>query len=170
MKKSPLTFCTMFRLIILSLTLAVPSLAVAKSDPVRIYVLVGQSNMQGKGNIEGDGSNSLRSIVKSDAKKEFQFLVNEDGSWRERSDVWIHLDGGPGNIKYSDLKPGYGSHGGLIGPELGFGHVIGDASDAQVLLIKACWGGKSLGHNFLPPSIGQVSQSQPGQRSRILLP
>lgn len=134
--------------------------------PVKIFILVGQSNMQGKGSIEGEGSNSLRHLVQNDPQKEFQFLVQTDGKWRERSDVWIHLDSGPGNIKYGGLKPGYGSHGGVIGPELGFGHCMGDAVEGQVLLIKACWGGKSLGHNFLPPSVGEypkpVKPSDPG--------
>ena len=32
---------------------------------------------------------------------------------------------------------------------------MGDANVGQVLVIKACWGGKSLGHNFLPPSVGK---------------
>lgn len=127
----------------------------AKNLPVRVYVLVGQSNMQGKGTIEGESSNTLRHLVQNDLKKKFQFLVEEDGKWRERSDVWMHYDSGPGNIRYGGLKPGYGSHGGVIGPELGFGHVMGDACEGHVLLIKACWGGKSLGHNFLPPSVGK---------------
>jgi hypothetical protein len=151
------------------LAIAVTSFACAqeaKDLPVRIYVMVGQSNMQGKGSIEGEGSNTLRHMVQNDRNKEFQFLVEEDGTWRERSDVWIHYDSGPGNIRYSGLKPGYGSHGGVIGPELGFGHVMGDACKGQVLLIKACWGGKSLGHNFLPPSVGKyptpVKPSDPG--------
>lgn len=127
----------------MTLAIAVTSFADAQQEkdlPVRIYVLVGQSNMQGKGTIEGEGSNTLRQMVQNDPQTEFQFLVEEDGQWRERSDVWIHLDSGPGNIKYGGLKPGYGSHGGVIGPELGFGNVIGDACEGQVLLIKACWG------------------------------
>jgi len=153
----------------MTLAIAVTSFASAqeaKELPVKIYVMVGQSNMQGKGSIEGEGSNSLRHMVQNDRNKEFQFLVEEDGIWRERSDVWIHYDSGPGNIRYGGLKPGYGSHGGVIGPELGFGHVMGDACKGQVLLIKACWGGKSLGHNFLPPSVGTyptpVQPSDPG--------
>ena len=155
--------------VFMTLAIAVTSFASAqeaKDLPVRIYVMVGQSNMQGKGSIEGEGSNTLRHMVQNDRNKEFQFLVEEDGTWRERSDVWIHYDSGPGNIRYSGLKPGYGSHGGVIGPELGFGHVMGDACKGQVLLIKACWGGKSLGHNFLPPSVGKyptpVKPSDPG--------
>ncbi len=55
--------------------------------PVKVYVLVGQSNMQGKGGIEGEGSNTLRHMVQNDPDKEYQFLVEKDGSWRERSDV-----------------------------------------------------------------------------------
>ncbi|MDA7888615.1 sialate O-acetylesterase [Akkermansiaceae bacterium] len=123
--------------------------------PVKIYLLVGQSNMQGKGAIEGEGTNTLRHIVQNDTGKEYQFLVKDDGEWVEREDVWIYLDQAPGESKYNGLKPGYGSSGGQIGPELGFGHKIGDAHEGQVLVIKACWGGKSLGHNFLPPSVGK---------------
>ena len=142
------------------------SFAYAKDSPVQIYVLVGQSNMQGKGSVEGEGSNSLRHLINNDAKKEYQFLVEPNGEWRERSDVWIHYNSGPGNIRYGGLKPGYGSHSGVIGPELGFGHVMGDATEGKVLLIKACWGGKSLGHDFLPPSVGKypkpVRKGDPG--------
>lgn len=132
-----------------------------KDLPVRIYVMVGQSNMQGKGAIEpgkgdvsGKDSTTLRYTVQNDADKEYQFLVEKDGSWRERSDVWIHLEESAG-AKCGGLKPGYGSFGGQIGPELGFGHKMGDAYEGQVLLIKACWGGTSLGENFLPPSVGK---------------
>jgi hypothetical protein len=128
----------------------------ANRPPVKIYLLVGQSNMQGKGAVEGEKSNSLRYAVKNDPKREFQFVVNEDGTWRERSDVWIHYDLYPfRELRYGALKPGYGGSSGQIGPELGFGHMMGDACKGQVLLIKAAWGGKSLGHNFLPPSVGK---------------
>ncbi|MDT8390348.1 MAG: sialate O-acetylesterase [Lentisphaeria bacterium] len=138
-----------------------------KDPPVKIYVLVGQSNMQGKAGIEGDGSTSLRYLVNNDPNKEYQFLVAADGTWREREDVWIHYDLHPfQGIRHGPLKPGYGSSSGQIGPELGFGHVMGDVSEGQVLLIKAAWGGKSLGHNFLPPSVGKypppVEPDDPG--------
>ena len=41
-----------------------------------------------------------------------------------------------------------------FGPELQFGHVLGDYFDNQVLLIKTAWGGKSLYRDFRPPSSG----------------
>ena len=43
----------------------------------------------------------------------------------------------------------------LIGPELGFGTVVGDAHDETVLLVKCAWGGKSLAIDFRPPSAGR---------------
>lgn len=127
----------------------------ANDQPVRIYVLVGQSNMQGKGAIEGEGTNTLRHLVQNEPGKEYEFLVRDDGEWVEREDVWIFLDQAPRESKYSDLKPGYGSSGGQVGPEIGFGHKIGDTYEGQVLIIKTCWGGKSIGHNLLPPSVGR---------------
>lgn len=39
-----------------------------------------------------------------------------------------------------------------IGPEFGFGHTVGNAIDAPVVLIKIAWGGKSLAVDFRPPS------------------
>jgi lysophospholipase L1-like esterase len=132
--------------------------------PVKIYLMVGQSNMQGKGGIEGDETTTLRYMVKNDPRKEFQALVNGNGEWVEREDVWIHYDLAPfQGLRHGLLKPGYGAASGQIGPELGFGHVIGDATDSQILLIKAAWGGKSLAHDFLPPSIGKYPKPlEPG--------
>jgi len=154
----PLSFALAL-MVLFSLT---PASAFAQDEPVpspvKIYILAGQSNMQGKGGIEGDGGNTLRSLVKNDAKKQFQSLVNEDGEWVVRDDVWIHYDLHPWrDLRHGSLKPGYGSSDGQIGPELGFGHAMGDASDGQVLLIKVAWGGKSLGHDFAPPSIGKYT-------------
>ncbi|MCA9171487.1 MAG: hypothetical protein KDB23_27650, partial [Planctomycetales bacterium] len=71
------------------------------------------------------------------------------GDWRERDDVWIHyLD------RKGHLRPGYGARPDRIGPELGFGTVVGDHFAAPVLLIKLAWGGKSLAVDFRPPSAG----------------
>jgi len=125
-------------------------------EPVKIYILAGQSNMQGKASVEGEASTTLRYMVEHDPKKEFQSLINDKGEWVERGDVWIHYDLYPwGDLRHGPLKPGYGTGDGQIGPELGFGWVIGDATDEQVLLIKVAWGGKSLCHDFSSPSIGK---------------
>jgi hypothetical protein len=41
-----------------------------------------------------------------------------------------------------------------MGPELQFGHVMGDFFEEPILLIKTAWGGKSLYVDFRPPSSG----------------
>ncbi len=48
------------------------------------------------------------------------------------------------------------SNGKSIGPELGFGHVLGMFHDEQVLLIKTAQGNRSLGFDFRPPSSGRT--------------
>jgi alpha-galactosidase len=132
--------------------------------PVQVYIMAGQSNMQGKGSIEGDHGGSLRGIVKNHPKQ-YGFFADEKGEWVERKDVWIHYDLYPfRELRYGLLKPGYGASGGQIGPEFGFGHAMGEESEGKVLLIKAAWGGKSIGHNFLPPSVGKYPvPSEPEQ-------
>ena len=48
------------------------------------------------------------------------------------------------------------SNGKSIGPELGFGHVLGTFHGEQVLLIKTAQGNRSLGFDFRPPSSGRT--------------
>lgn len=135
--------------------------ALAEPKPVRVFILAGQSNMEGAGRIEADpkrngGKGTLESLVKDAATaKKYAPLMNPDGKWRERDDVWIsYLE------RKGPLKAGYGARRDeTIGPELGFGWVIGDATDEPVLLIKCAWGGKSLAVDFRPPSAGKLPYS-----------
>jgi alpha-galactosidase len=122
---------------------------------VKVFILAGQSNMEGQGKIQSDpkaqgGKGTLESLVKNPATAErCKHLVDNDGKWVVRDDVWIwYLD------RKGPLTVGYGAKSDRIGPELGFGFVMGDCLDNQVLLIKLAWGGKSLGADFRPPSSG----------------
>lgn len=130
-------------------------LATATDKPVKVFVLAGQSNMEGHGIVKADpkrngGKGSLEFVAKDSATADrFKHLMDSDGKWIVRDDVWIHyLD------RKGKLTAGYGAEKNKIGPELGFGHVIGDAFDEPVLLIKLAWGGKSLAKDFRPPSAG----------------
>jgi hypothetical protein len=38
-----------------------------------------------------------------------------------------------------------------IGPEIGIGHFVGEATDAPVLILKSCIGNRALGWDLLPP-------------------
>lgn len=123
-----------------------------EQPPVKVFVLAGQSNMVGAGRVEGDpdhndGQGSLSYLVEHQADT-FGHLKQGD-DWAERDDVSIWYLG-----KTGMLRPGFGSNDNTIGPELGFGGVVGDATEAPVLLIKIAWGGKSLGADFRPPSAG----------------
>lgn len=125
------------------------------ADSVKVFILAGQSNMQGHGKIRAEqrsneGRGSLEWLTKNaDTAPRFKHLVDADGQWVARDDVQIWYLGRAGN-----LQPGYGASESLIGPELGFGQVVGDAYDEPVLLVKLAWGGKSLGKDFRPPSSG----------------
>ena len=92
------------------------------------------------------GKGCLEEAVRSG---KFKYLMDKRGTWRERDDVWIHYFDRKGK-----LTVGYGAGPDCIGPEYGFGQVIGDAVREPVLLIKIAWGGKSLAVDFRPPSSG----------------
>ena len=118
------------------------SISAAKIKPVKVFILAGQSNMEGKGKIDP----LLNHQIKDKETKDFFAHFHKNGEYITRDDVWInYLD------RHGELTVGYGSPG-CIGLELQFGHIIGDYYDEQVLLIKTAWGGKSIGRDFRPPS------------------
>lgn len=132
----------------------------AADQPVKVFVLAGQSNMEGHGFIAAEskrnsGKGSLEFLVKEPSTAaRFAHLVRPDGAWRVRDDVWIsYLD------RHGPLTVGFGARKEMIGPELGFGWVMGQAFEQPVLLIKCAWGGKSLAVDFRPPSSGKVPYS-----------
>ncbi len=128
-----------------------------KKPPLKVFILAGQSNMQGHGFIKAEprrngGKGSLEYLVKNPkTAQRFKHLVDSDGNWVKRNDVWIwHFD------RKGPLTVGYGARKDLIGPELQFGHVIGDHFGEPVLIIETSWGGRSLAVDFRPPSSGPV--------------
>jgi hypothetical protein len=134
---------------------ALPGTAADAPKPVKVFVLAGQSNMEGHGFVAADpkrneGKGSLEYIAKQPATADqFKHLLNKDGKWAARDDVFIHyLD------RKGKLTAGFGVKEDRVGPELGFGWVVGDAFGEPVLLVKLAWGGKSLGKDFRPPSAG----------------
>jgi hypothetical protein len=122
---------------------------------LQVFILTGQSNMVGAGKVKADpkrngGKGSLELLVRApESRAEFAALVDERGAFRQRDDVFIWRPD-----KHGPLTVGYGGNADAIGPELGFGHAVGDRITAPVLLVKVAWGGKSLGKDFRPPSAG----------------
>ncbi len=128
------------------------------SKPVQVYILLGQSNMVGAGKITfnpkketletADGT--LENATK--VKKLYPYLVDDAGNWTERKDVRNVRVMGSGtggsrefNNEWMTVK------GRSIGPEYGIGHLVGEAVDAPVMILKSCIGNRSLGWDLLPP-------------------
>ncbi len=117
--------------------------------PVKVFVLAGQSNMEGK------APNTLLDYQAEAPETKGLFKhFRKDGKWIVRDDVFIKfLD------RTGPLTVGYGSPG-RTGVELDFGWMMGDYFDEPVLLIKAAWGGHSLARLFRSPSAGLPSDEK----------
>jgi hypothetical protein len=118
------------------------------TKPLKVFILAGQSNMQGKGTIR-----HLERLVAENPGAYGDLKC--DDQWRQRDDVWIDYlsDGGR---KKGKLTVGYGTPEDRIGPELGFGYTVGDALDEPVLIIKYAVGGRAIALEFRPPSSGPI--------------
>lgn len=130
---------------------------------VRVFLLAGQSNMEGHGVVDLDderdfngGRGNLVEFIASDEGVPWRSLRRKDGGWLVRDDAFVRYRTAHGELKSGPLSVGYGVHRGShhIGPELGIGLVLANAFEEPVLLVKTCWGGKSLAKDFRPPSAG----------------
>jgi alpha-galactosidase len=134
--------------IVLCASLPVP--AEPPEGKVKLFVLTGQSNMEGKGR-----ALHLDTYKDDPLIKPTYATLKKDGEWVVRDDVWITFPTKRGGGQHGALTIGYGTKGeDSIGPEFGFGHTVGEAIDEPVVLVKVAWGGKSLAIDFHPPSAG----------------
>jgi len=116
------------------------------SKPVKVFILMGQSNMLGFGKIGGMSEGALEYAVKE--KGLYPYLVDEAGNWTTRKDVrYVQFMQGKGLRQNDWLTP----KGSGIGPELGIGHALGYALDEPVMVLKSCIGNRGLGWDLLPP-------------------
>ena len=135
----------------------------AADKRIRVFILAGQSNMEGQGVVAYDHpkyynsgkGNLVWSMKNSKSAALMKHLKDADGKWVERDDVRISFRD-KREVRTGKLSVGFTGYGGTshIGPELQFGHVVGDHVDGEVLLIKTAWGGKSLYRDFRPPDSG----------------
>ncbi len=126
--------------------------------PLKVFILAGQSNMVGHGEVEKGDRGNLNYLVGNDENGEYQHLLDEKGDWKIRDDVFIYFNHQE-KIRTGGLTVGYGANENTIGPELQFGNIIGDHYDGDVLIIKTAWGGKSLAVDFFPP--GDLTDIKP---------
>jgi hypothetical protein len=155
----PLFVLTCIATSALLLNLATATRTAAAAKPLRVYILAGQSNMEGHAKVEtldyiGDDP-ATAPLLKS--------MRGSDGKPRVLDNVYISYftgaKGGNGE-GFGKLTAGYGSRknpaedGGKIGPEFTFGITMAKKYDGPILIIKTAWGGKSLHTDFRSPSAG----------------
>src|SRR3954451_4955280 len=114
-----------FPVIVLLLCLPKALHAAEPPTPIKVFILAGQSNVEGKAMVS-----LLETQLQQPATRDLFKHLQKDGKWIERDDVWIKYLGDKGK-----LTVGYGNPK-SIGPELEFGNVVGDHFPEQVLLIK----------------------------------
>ena len=124
------------------------------AKPLKVYLLVGQSNMQGHA-----AERTLKHLgMDPKTAPLLKAIRNADGTAKTHDQIWISsIDTSeePG-VKEGKLTVGYGAGGRdpKIGPELTFGITMQQHVGEPILLIKTSWGGKSLHTDFRPPSAG----------------
>lgn len=139
----------------LSFFLLAMTLCSLHGQNTKVFIMAGQSNMQGHGEVSpASVSGTLAHFMGNGGATAFDYVQNEEGDWATREDVWVRYDHEDGDLLAGTLAVGFGSNEEQIGPEYGFGHQLGMQSDDDVLIIKTCWGGKSLAVDFRPPSSG----------------
>jgi hypothetical protein len=127
----------------------------AFAKPLQIYILAGQSNMQGHAQVR-----TIEHVGMDPATKPmFDLMTYDDGRPVDCGRVWISAIGCGADesvVKSGPLTAGFGAEQGgpKIGPEFTFGIYTQLSTDAKILLIKTAWGGKSLNTDFRPPSAG----------------
>lgn len=133
----------------------------AHAKTLKVFILAGQSNMQGHAKIEtfdyiGDDP-ATAPLLKE--------MRSAAGSPIVCDNVWISSVGCLGDA-YSDLTEktgkltaGFGAPDGKIGPEFTFGITMAKQLGEPILLIKTAWGGRSLHTDFRPPSAGPYKLS-----------
>jgi alpha-galactosidase len=158
LKKLPLTLLTLLAVV----CCFSPKTASAQGKKLKVFILAGQSNMEGHAAIstfDYIGKDPLTAPILKEMR-------NPDGTPRVCDKVWMSYltgpyDGSANGEGLGKLTTGFGARGaqptrdcGKIGPEFTFGIYMEKGLAQPILIIKTAWGGRSLNTEFRPPSAG----------------
>ncbi len=126
--------------------------------PLKVYILAGQSNMQGSAHKRTFGS------IGDDPETSHLLnkILDKNGDPVVCENAWITYTTqrrGVDTILSGRLRVGYGFDDERIGPEYAFGLFMDKWLEEPVLIIKTAWGGKSLAVDFRPPGAGPYKPS-----------
>ena len=138
------------------------SIGKSAKNPLKVFILAGQSNMEGHAEIR-----TFDYIGKDPATAPLlKEMRNPDGTPRVCDNVWMSYltgpyDGSANGEGLGKLTAGFGArgdqptkNGGKIWPEFTFGIYMEKELKEPILIIKTAWGGRSLNTEFRPPSAG----------------
>lgn len=128
--------------LLLSTACAGPGAESPGPPPLKIYLLAGQSNMVGYTSAEWVAENAPELA-------------------EPRDDVWCYWGG------RSDLLSPWTGHD--VGPELAFGHGVGDQVEQPVLLAKFAVGGTTLHGHWRPPSAVERAGGEIGHLYKVMM-
>ena len=140
--KKQVVFIALGAVITASLATAPAVQAADTAKSVKVFILAGQSNMEGK-----VFTPKMEIQAEAPKTKDLYKHLRKDGKWIVRDDVFIKR-----GKRKAPLTVGYGGRRQGTGVELEFGSMMGDHFDEPVLLIKTAWGGHSLYQQFRSPS------------------
>ncbi|MFM2197496.1 MAG: hypothetical protein RLZZ505_928 [Verrucomicrobiota bacterium] len=119
------------------------------TKPVKVFIVMGQSNTLEMGAVGGDKDGALEKAVKQENL--YGFLTDTEGKWTVRQDVRnvsVMQKGDKMNVYRNDWLT---ISGNKIGIEIGIGHQLGNAIEEPVMILKSSIGNRGLGWDLLPP-------------------
>lgn len=124
-------------------------------SPLKVFILAGQSNMQGHAHVR-----TLDHLgMDPETIPLLKAIRSQDAQPHIHESVRISYLSSEGE-KQGPLTVGFGANEEKIGPELTFGIFVEKGLNEPVLIIKTAWGGKSLHTDFRPPGAGPYMFSE----------
>ncbi len=152
--REPILLLTLAAMLLIAPKAAVNAASGSDKTPLKVFILAGQSNMQGHADVstfDHIGMDPQTAPILNEMR-------NADGTPRVCDDVWISSigNGGTDEEYHGRLTTGFGAvgRGTKIGPEFTFGIYMRKEVDEPILIIKTAWGGKSLHTDFRSPGSG----------------
>jgi hypothetical protein len=128
--------------------------------PVKVYILMGQSNMLGEGKVHGNKDGTLEYAVQT--KGLYPYLIDDEKKWvtsdRVRNVRVMNFRGNKMHVYNNEfMNP---DRSDTIGPEIGIGSMLEEKQDGPILLLKSCIGNRSLGWDLLPPGSARYNYKE----------